>query len=77
MGEPSTALQVRPSGFCPLLDTARSKLKKEEDEKKGVKREAPTSSTPSPNKKLASELEKKVKALSGDTSLVKALKTVF
>lgn len=57
-----------------IFEAQRAKVKKEdEDEKKGVKREAPTSSTTaSPNKKLASDLEKKIKALPGDTTLVKA-----
>lgn len=56
--------------MCALLDAAKAKLKHEGDSK-GVKREAPTQPTPSPNKKLASELEKKMKGMPGDTSAVK------
>eukprot|EP00435_Cladocopium_sp_Y103_P063370 s204_g25.t1 len=63
--------------MCALLEAQKERLKKEDgddEEKKGkgVKRELPTSSTVSPNKKLASDLEKKMKTLPGDTSLVKA-----
>lgn len=54
---------------CRMLQTARAKLKSEPgDEKKNLKAEC----GPSPNKKLASEMEKKIKKMPGDTSIVKA-----
>lgn len=61
--------------LCPLLEAVQAKLKKEDEteEKKGVKREAPTvGATPSPNKKLASDMEKKMKSLPGDCAFMKA-----
>jgi len=52
-----------------MLQTARAKLKSEPgDEKKNLKAEC----GPSPNKRLASEMEKKIKKMPGDTSIVKA-----
>ena len=59
-----------------LLDAAKSQLKEKEEEKqeeKGVKREAASGSNGSPTKKLASEIEKKLKSMPGDTSFVKAV----
>ena len=57
--------------FCAMavrsLEIARNKLKFEQKDEKKVKAEA----NPSPTKKLASDMEKKIKALPGDTSLVK------
>ena len=52
-----------------LLEAAASKLKteKKEEDSKAVKSEP----NPSPTKKLASEFEKKIKSISGDTTLIK------
>jgi len=58
---------------CRILQLACAKLKKESDEKDMNDKQEPASGpTPSPNKKLASEMEKKMKNLGGDTSLVRA-----
>ena len=53
-----------------MLQSARSKLKLEDE--KGEKKEGMPQ--PSPNKKHASEMEKKMKTMPGDTSVVKATK---
>ena len=60
--------------MCALLDAAKAKLKHEDGDTKGVKREAAAPATTSPNKKLATELEKRMKSLPGDTSGVKESK---
>ena len=54
-----------------MLETVNAKLKpKPEGE---VKEESKACSTPSPSKKLATEMGKKISCLPGDTSLVKEL----
>ncbi len=58
---------------CRILQLACEKLKKEpDDDQENNKKEPPSGPGPSPNKKLASEMEKKMKNLGGDTSLVRA-----
>ena len=52
-----------------MLQNARAKLKLE-DEK--CDKKEPAVPQPSPNKKHASEMEKKVKNMPGDTAVVKA-----
>lgn len=61
-----------------LLEAARALLVKDEkkeegkeEESKGVKRELPSGSQVSPSKKMATEIDKKLKCLKGDTSLIK------
>ena len=51
-----------------LLDTAASRLKTEKKEEDKVLKSEPN---PSPTKKLASEFEKKIKSINGDTTLIK------
>ena len=57
---------------CRILQLACEKLKKEPEDRENNKKEPPSGPGPSPNKKLASEMEKKMKNLGGDTSLVRA-----
>ena len=51
-----------------LLETAASRLKTEKKEEDNVIKSEPN---PSPTKRLASEFEKKIKSMSGDTTLIK------
>ena len=51
-----------------LLEAAASKLKAEKKEENKVIKSEPN---PSPTKKLASEFEKKIKTINGDTTLIK------
>lgn len=53
--------------LCRMLEAPKSKSKTEEK----VKAESDVPITPSPSKKLATELEKKVKNMPGDVSVVK------
>lgn len=63
-----------PSAQCRLLQGQLVKLQKPEEdgEKKDVKVEKAAGPGPSPSKKMATEMEKKLKNLPGDTTLLKA-----
>ena len=52
---------------CRLLEASAAKLKPEAK----VKEEGNGAVTPSPTKKLATEMEKKMKGMPGDTTMVK------
>ena len=52
---------------CRLLEASAAKLKPEKAKDEGTA----GTSTPSPTKRLATEIEKKLKGMPGDTTLVK------
>ena len=52
--------------LCKMLTAASAKLKPE-----GEVKVEPSSATPSPSKRLATEMDKKIKDMKGDTTLVK------
>lgn len=63
--------------LCRMLEVSAAKLKPEEQDAKDakVKEEgtgAVTAQTPSPQKRLATEMEKKMKNFAGDVTLMKA-----
>ena len=59
-------IATRMAPLCQMIERLQSKMKQEGD---GKKEDGPH--TPSPSKKLATEMEKKLKNVAGDTRLVK------